>query len=62
MGDPAAEELFILAAETGVDNISVILSPVDFRKKDFKGDFTQMPEWVPDLYEKIKKALLVYSG
>ena len=31
MGDPAIEELFVLAAETGLENIKVILSPVDFR-------------------------------
>ena len=30
MGDEAAEDLFVLAAETGVDNVSIILSPVDF--------------------------------
>ena len=62
MGDPAAEDLFILAAETGVDNISVILSPVDFRVRDFNGDFSQLPNWVPDLYEQIKAELLKYSN
>ncbi|MEN8127475.1 MAG: L,D-transpeptidase family protein, partial [Planctomycetota bacterium] len=61
MGNPAAEDLFILAAETGVDNISVILSPVDFRVRDFKGDFSQMLSWVPGLYEQIKDELTNYS-
>lgn len=32
MGDTAAEELFVLAARTGLRNIQVILSPIDFRK------------------------------
>ena len=62
MGDPAAEDLFILAAETGVDNVSVILSPIDFRVRDFEGDFSRMPSWTPKLYEQIKQALLPYSG
>ena len=62
MGDPAAEDLFILAAETGVDNISVILSPVDFRSRDFEGDFSQMPSWVPDLYAQIKTELEKYPN
>jgi hypothetical protein len=61
MGDPSAEDLFILAAETGVDNISVILSPVDFRVRDFEGDFSKMPGWVPELYEQIKAELMAYS-
>lgn len=62
MGDPAAEELFILAAETGVDNISVILSPVDFRVREFEGDLSQMPSWVPELYEQIQVELRNYSS
>ena len=31
MGDPAIEELFVLAADTGIENIKAIFSPVDFR-------------------------------
>ena len=60
MGDPTAEELFILAAETGAENISVILSPVDFRVRDFEGDFSQMPSWVPDLYQQINAELIKF--
>ncbi|MFN2508264.1 MAG: hypothetical protein ABR589_05780, partial [Chthoniobacterales bacterium] len=32
MGDPASEDLFVLAALTGIANVRVILTPVDFRK------------------------------
>jgi len=45
MGDEAAEDLFILAAVTGIDNISVILSPVDFRKNVFPKVTYPSPEW-----------------
>lgn len=62
MGDPAAEELFVLAAETGVGNISVILSPVDFRFRDYEGDYSKMPNWVPGLHEQIKTELRMISG
>lgn len=31
MGDPAAEELFVLAAEAGIENVTIVLSPVDLR-------------------------------
>lgn len=57
MGDATAEDLFILAAETGIGNISVILSPVDFRKKAFPEVTHTLPEWTDVLYEQIKQEL-----
>ena len=57
MGDEAAEDLFILAAETGLDNISVILSPADFRIRDFPPEERELPDWTPELYENIKAEL-----
>ena len=58
MGDPAAEDLFVLAAETGIKNISVILSPVDFRVRDLPSNSPPSPNWTPELYGEIKKALV----
>ena len=57
MGDETAEDLFILAAETGIDNVSVILSPVDFRKSTFPEVTYPLPEWTDVLYEQIKQEL-----
>jgi murein L,D-transpeptidase YafK len=57
MGDETAEDLFILAAETGIENISVILSPVDFRKSTFPEVTYILPEWTNVLYEQIKREL-----
>jgi hypothetical protein len=57
MGDPAAEELFILAAKTGLPNTSIILSPVDFRRRDLPASMAALPRWSPELYEQIKNAL-----
>lgn len=57
MGDPAAEDLFVLAAETGIKNISVILAPLDFRSRKLPADSPPSPHWTPDLYEDIRKAL-----
>lgn len=34
MGDQATEDLFILSAITGVDNVKIIISPIDFRVKE----------------------------
>jgi len=57
MGDEAAEDLFILAAETGIDNISIILSPIDFRKSTLPEAVNALPEWADVLYEQIKQEL-----
>ena len=57
MGDAAAEELFVLAAETGIENIEVILSPVDFRVRKLPADMPPVPAWVTKRYETIQQAL-----
>lgn len=57
MGDEAAEELFVLAAETGLENISVVLSPVDFRTRDLPADMPGVPPWTKTLYHEIKMQL-----
>ncbi len=57
VGDRAAEDLFILAALTGVRNITLILAPTDFRKNP---NFTippGAPAWTEPRYEQMKKAL-----
>ena len=60
MGDPAAEDLFVLAALTKPENIRVILSPMDFRVRGFEGDLSKMPDWVPQLYRQIETELKKY--
>ena len=57
MGDEAIEELFVLSAETGTENIKVILSPVDFRIRERPDNLTGLPDWAPDLYVLIKNEL-----
>jgi murein L,D-transpeptidase YafK len=58
MGDEAAEDLFVLAAETGIDNVSVILCPVDFRCRTLPTQMPSLPQWAGKSYESIKKELL----
>ena len=43
MGDEAVEELFVLAGETGIENITVILSPVDFRTRGLPRNMPRIP-------------------
>ena len=57
MGDEAAEDLFILAARTGIEKITVILSPVDFRTTQLPNPTDPLPPWTNELYEQIKTKL-----
>jgi hypothetical protein len=56
MGDPASEDLFVLAAKTGIINIEVVLAPVDFRVRKFAAP-DEAPAWTQELYEQIRAAL-----
>jgi len=56
MGDEAVEDLFVLAGEVGIDNVSVILCPMDFRKRQMLN--LDLPGWTDKLYEEIKLELL----
>jgi len=55
MGDPASEELFVLAALAGIENITVLLSPVDFRTRAYSPGDAQ--PWVLSLYDRLRTRL-----
>lgn len=57
MGDEAAEDLFVLAADTGLKNISVILSPVNFRQGKTVPATVKLPAWADTLYAEIRARL-----
>jgi murein L,D-transpeptidase YafK len=57
MGDEAAEDLFVLVAETGARNASVILAPVDFRARGLPADTPPLPAWAGELYRRIRAEL-----
>lgn len=56
MGDPVIEEIFVLADRVGKENISVIISPFDFRKKSPP----KRSDWLGELYERIDNELIRY--
>ena len=58
MGDETVEDLFVLAAETGIENVSVILSPVDFRIRRLPQELPEAPAWTPELYGRIRQELM----
>lgn len=59
MGDEVAEELFVLASDTGLRRMRLILSPIDFRTKDLPKDIDtkKRPKWTKKLYARITKEL-----
>jgi hypothetical protein len=57
IGDDASAELFVLAADTGLANITVVLAPVDFRRGATVPGIKQLPPWTPELYAQIKTRL-----
>jgi hypothetical protein len=57
MGDEVAEDLFVLAADTGLKNLSVILSPVDFRLGRTVPPGVKRPPWTDTLYSEIRGRL-----
>ena len=57
MGDEAAEDFFVLAADTGIENITVILAPVDFREGKTVPADAKLTEWSAALYETIRVQL-----
>lgn len=59
MGDEAIEELFVLAHDTGLPNIQVLIAPTDPRKS--KLDAQDHPKWVADLYQTLENEFRKYS-
>jgi hypothetical protein len=57
MGDEAAEDLFVLAADTGLQNMAVIITPVDFRGGKLAPKVANLPGWCDELYTQIKTEL-----
>jgi len=53
MGDEAAEELFVLAAQAGLDNVKLIIAPADLRNGKLPPAEPGQPEWLPKLYMQI---------
>ena len=56
MGDEVAADLFVLAADVGISNVQVVISPVDFRKGVTVLLLSQ-PAWVSGLYGEIQSKL-----
>ncbi len=53
MGDPAAEDLFTLAFDTGLERCELLISPVDYRVTAPPSSFAP-PGWMTPVYDRLK--------
>jgi len=60
MGDSVSEDLFVLAAKTGIINIQVLMCPQDFRVNPTVVLRPGAPDWLAGLYDRIKSELRKY--
>lgn len=57
MGDRAAEELFVMAAMIGEQNVSVLITPRDFRFRPQVPVRSDLPAWTAELNAQISSQL-----
>jgi murein L,D-transpeptidase YafK len=58
MGNPAAEDLFVLAALARPQHVSVLISPTDFRTEPAQARMAPaQPAWVRTLYASLQTEL-----
>jgi hypothetical protein len=57
MGNQPIEEMFVLAYDCGLKNISLIFAPCNLITQKPGIDFKKQPTWLPQLYKRISAAL-----
>jgi len=57
VGNTASEDLFVMAKEIGLDNLSVLITPTDFRKDKLPAELPSKPQWTKELYADIRDEL-----
>lgn len=62
VGDEAAEELFVLAAQTGLSNIKLIIAPTDLRRRSIPTLEDGHPQWLPKLYSEVQTAMADFKA
>lgn len=62
LGDPAIEELFVLAADVGVAHVQAVIVPHDFRRRPPALPARPDPAWLPELYAALEHALRAFTS
>jgi hypothetical protein len=57
IGDKAAEDLFVLAADAGWEQAVIVISPVDFRRSALPASYQPTASWVNQLYAWLRSTL-----
>jgi len=61
MGDDAIDELFVLTAQVGAENVKVVIAPHDPRKRPLEPHVNGLPEWTDELYAMISDEIQALS-
>ncbi len=62
IGDEAVEELFVLAAQTGLANIRLIIAPTDLRENSVPVTVPGQPAWIAQLHADIAAAMAPFKA
>jgi hypothetical protein len=57
IGDPAIEELFLIVARTGLDNVRLIIAPRDPRQKRMHATPEHGPLWTAELHDQLRRQI-----
>ena len=57
MGDPASEDLFVMAAAADLPRVEVLIVPFDLRTEPEWRPPPSLPVWTPALYADLRTAL-----
>ena len=57
MGDETIEELFVLTAHVGAENVKVVIAPHDPRNYPLVAQSEKLPQWTPELYSMISREI-----
>jgi murein L,D-transpeptidase YafK len=58
MGDQAAEDLFVLVNDVGLENTTLVMSPFDFRNPPKEASLPTSPRWVRSLYSNLQDRVM----
>lgn len=61
MGDETIEELFVITAKVGAENVKVVIAPHDPRDYPLETYSEQLPEWTAELYDDISDEINALS-
>ena len=62
IGDEAVEELFVLAAQTGLANVRLVIAPTDLRERAAQLPVNGHPAWVGQLYTELAVAMAPFKA